>query len=316
MKTVRLQQILDSITARAGIDPALPENAHRGALVMDYVQEAVNYAWAFFDWPEINHTEERIVLGAGFAEGGYTYESDYSGTVSYIGRAIEGSDFDHAVWRIKRVTTTAAGEVTNIDTAINVSWNNRLTATYVEDSQNSAANEIPYVLLYSEGRTPIGGVFAVYASNPDTSLAHSLKFSVTADRLLITDTAYSGGTVFISFTEPVPEFTIASYDAETTYALGDLVYHNPTGDCYRAILATTGNAPTSTVYWSKQAVPFFLGDYIKTSGLASILLEQPGIENKANYLTARAEGLLMKAMDDAWLRKGEVRHYSAKFDFR
>jgi hypothetical protein len=314
MKSIRLQQILDSITARAGIDPALPENAHRGALVMDYVQEAVNYAWEFFDWPEITHTEERIVLGAGFAEGGYTYEADYAGTISYIGRAIEGSTFDQSVWRIKRVTTTAAGAVTNIDTALNVAWNNRLTATYVEDSQNSPSNEIPYVLLYSEANTPIGAVSAVYASNPDASLAASLKFSVTADRLLITDTAYAGGTVYISFTEPVPEFTIASYDSKSAYALGDLVYHN--GDCYRAILATTGNAPTSPAYWSKQAVPFFLGDYIKTTGLASILLEEPGMENKANYLTARAEGLLMKAMDDAWLRKGEVRHYSAKFDFR
>jgi hypothetical protein len=313
MKTVRLQQLLDSITARAGIDPNLPENARRGALVMDYVQEAVNYAWTFFDWPEINHIEERIVLGAGFAEGGYTYESDYSGTISYIGRAIEGSTFDQAVWRIKRVTTNAAGAALNIDTALNVAWNNRLTATYVEDSQNSPSTEIPYVLLYSEGRTPIGSVSAVYASNPDTSLAYSLKFSVTEDRLLITDTTYTGGNVYISFTEPVPEFTIASYDAKTAYALGDLVYHNPTGDCYRATLATVGNAPTNTGYWSKQVIPFFLSDYIKTSGLASIMLEEPGMENKANYLTARAEGQLLKAMDDAWLRKGEVRRYSASF---
>lgn len=313
MKTVRLQQLLDSITARAGIDPALPENARRGALVMDYVQEAVSHAWEFFDWPEINHTEERIVLGSGFAEGGYTYESDYSGTISYIGRAIEGSNFDQPVWRIKRVTTTVSGAVTNIDTALNVAWNNRLTATYVEDSQNSPSNEIPYALLYSDGSTPIGAVSAVYASNPDTSLAHSLKFSVTADRLLITDTAYSGGTVFIKFCEPVPEFTIASYDASATYAPGDLVYHNPSGDCYRAILATTGNAPTNTAYWSKQAVPFFLSDYIKTAALADILLEQPGMEAKANYLATRAEGQLLKAMDDAWLRKGEIRRYSATF---
>lgn len=311
MKTVRLQQLLDSITARAGIDPTLPENARRGALVMDYVQEAVSHAWEFFDWIETNHLEERIVIGAGFAEGGYTYESDYVGTIAYIGRAIEGSTFDQPVWRIKRVTTTAAGEVINIDTALNVAWNNRLTATYVEDSQNST--EIPYVPLYSEGKTPIGSVFAVYLSNPDTTLVTPLRVSVTGDRILITDTDYTGGTVFIKFRQPVPEFTIASYDANATYAPGDLVYHNPTGDCYRAILATTGNAPTNTAFWCKQAIPFFLSDYIKTAALADILLEQPGMEAKANYLATRAEGQLLKAMDDAWLRKGEVRRYSASF---
>ena len=313
MKTVRLQQLLDSITARAGLDPTLPENARRGALVMDYVQEAVNYAWAFFDWPELNHTEERIVLGAGFAEGGYTYEADYAGTISYIGRAIEGSTFEQAVWRIKRVTTTASGAVLNIDTALNVAWNDRLTAPYVEDSQNSPATEIPYVPLYTEGKTPIGDVTAVYAANPDTTLVAPLKFSLTADRLLITDTAYTTGTVYISFCQPVPELTIASYDAQTPYAPGDTVYHQPTGDCYRAILPTTGTAPTNTAYWSRQSIPYFLGDYIKTSGLASILLEETGMENKANYLTARAEGFLLKAMDDAWLRKGQTRRYSATF---
>jgi hypothetical protein len=313
MKTVRLQQLLDSITARAGIDPALPENAHRGALVMDYVQEAVNYAWTFFDWPEINHTEERTVLGAAFVEGAYTFESDYQGTTNYIGRAIEGSAFDQPVWRIKRVTTTLAGVVLNIDTGINVKWNDRATATYTEDSSNSSAEEFPYIVLFNPGSTPIGAVEAVYASNPDTSLATSLKFSVTADRLLITDTAYAGGNVWVKFAEPLPEITIASYDAATQYATSDLVYHNATGDCYRAISATKGNAPTNETYWVKQSFPFFLGDYIKTAALASVLLEQAGQENKSNYLTQRAEGLLLKAMDDAWLRKGEVRRYSASF---
>ena len=314
MKTVRLQQLIDSINSRAGINPELPENAYRGAMVMDYVSEAVNYAWTFFDWPEINHTEERIVLGAGFAEGGYTYESDYAGTISYIGRALEGSTFDQAVWRIKRVTTNAAGAALNIDTALNVAWNNRLTATYVEDSQNSPSSEIPYVLLFADGKTPIGDVVAVYASNPDTSIPYELKFSLSADRVLITDTAYQSGTVYVKFCEPVPELTIATYDAAASYVFGDLVYHPPTGDCYRAIAATKGNAPTNTLYWHKQAIPFFLGDYIKTSGLASVLLEEVGQENKSTYLTARAEGFLLKAMDDAWLRKGEVRTWTARFN--
>jgi len=312
MKTVRLQQLLDSITARAGIDPALPENAHRGALVMDYVQEAVNYAWTFFDWPEIYHLEERVVLGAAFVEGAYTFESDTQGTTNYIGRAIEGSAFDQSVWRIKRVTTTSAGLVLNVDTAINVKWNDRASALYVEDSSNNVAEEFPYLALYNPGFTPIGIVHSVYSSNPNTTVAKSVKFSVTADRVIITDTAYTGGNVWVKFAEPIPEITIGSYDSATQYALGDLVYHNSTGDCYRAISTTVGNAPTNETYWVKQSFPFFLGDYIKTAALASVLLEQPGQENKSNYLTQRAEGLLLKAMDDAWLRKGEVRNYSAR----
>jgi hypothetical protein len=312
LKTVRLQQLLDAVTARAGIDPTLPENAHRGALVMDYVQEAIHEAWNFFDWPEIHHTEERIVLGSGFVEGGYTYESDYSGTISYIGRAIEGTPFDQPIWRIKRITTNAAGAALNIDTALNVRWDDRLTATYIEDSQNAPA-ELPYILLYSPGTHPIGTVEAVYASNPDTTAAQSLKFSTTADRLIITDTGYHGGNVWVRFAQPAPEFTIATYDSSATYATGELVYHPPTGDCYRAAQATTGNSPTAPAFWIRQSIPFFLGDYIKTSALAAILFEQTGQETKAAYLTTRAEGILLRAMDDAWLRKGEIRRYSAQF---
>jgi hypothetical protein len=312
LKPVRLQQLLDAVTARAGIDPTLPENAHRGALVMDYVQEAIHEAWNFFDWPELHHTEERIVLGSGFVEGGYTYESDYSGTISYIGRAIEGTPFDQALWRIKRITTNAAGEALNIDTALNVRWDDRLTATYIEDSQNAPA-ELPYILLYSPGTIPIGVVAALYASNPETTAARTLKYSTTADRLIITDTGYHGGNVWVQFAQPVPEFTIATYDAAATYAPGDLVYHPPTGDCYRAAQATTGNAPTADAFWIRQSIPYFLTDYLKTSALAAILLEQTGQETKAAYLTSRAEGILLRAMDDAWLRKGEIRRYSAQF---
>jgi hypothetical protein len=312
LKTVRLQQLLDAVTARAGIDPTLPENAHRGALVMDYVQEAIHEAWNFFDWPEIHHTEERIVLGSGFVEGGYTYESDYSGTISYIGRAIEGSSFSQPVWRIKRITTNAAGEALNIETALNVRWDDRFSATYIEDSQNAPA-ELPYIALYNPGTPTIGTVDAVYASNPTTTAARLLKFSTTADRLIIIDTDYLSGNVWVQFALPAPEFTIATYDAAATYAQGDLVYHPPTGDCYRAAQATTGNPPTAEALWIRQSIPFFLGDYIKTSALAAILLEQTGQETKAAYLTTRAEGILLRAMDDAWLRKGEIRRYSAQF---
>lgn len=310
MKATPYRTIRDGIVSRMGIDPAQTLLPSQAAAIAEYTTTAAAMAWEYFDWTEINHIEERIVIGAGFAEGGYTYESDYVGTIAYIGRAIEGSTFEQEVWRIKRVTTTAAGEVINIDTALNVAWNNRLTATYVEDSQNST--EIPYVPLYSEGKTPIGAVFAVYLSNPDTTLVTPLRVSLADDRILITDTDYTGGTVFIKFRQPVPQFTAVSYDSATAYAPGDLVYHNPTGDCYRALLATTGNAPTNPAFWLRHRIPAILADYLKFYAIAETLAED-GQYDKSQFQFLRAEGVLQQRMDDAWLRKGEVRRYSAAF---
>jgi hypothetical protein len=319
MKSIRLQKVIDSVVARAGVDPALPEAGSRvhgrlssaqAALVADYISSALDEAWKFFDWPEIHLIESRTPLGAGFVEGGYTFESDYVGTISYLGRAIAGSAQEQPVWRVKRVTTTPEGDLVNIDTANHVAWTDRLNVTYVEDSENSAANEFPYIYLASPGATVIGDITAVWDADP-SGLTNKLRYTLATDRLLITDTAYSGGPVWVEFTLPQPEFGMSDYDTEVTYYPGAIVYHTPTGDCYKTIRESQGEPPGSDA-WQKQAIPHFLADYIKERVIGDMLLaaDQP---QRAAYQLTRAEGILVRKMDDAWLRKGEVRRYSASF---
>jgi hypothetical protein len=253
------------------------------------------------------------VLGAGFAEGGYTYEADYQGTTSYIGRAVQGALFSEAVWRIKRVLTTASGEVTNIDTAVDVAWDNRTSAAYVEDSGNEAAGDaLPYIPFYQSGATPIGAVSAVYANNPSYGISQKLQFVTTDDNIVIIDEAYTSGPVYVEFALPVPSFTSSAFSASTSYSKGDLVYYNTTGDCYEALQATTSNLPTSADFWLRHRIPTFLADYIKFYSIAETLAED-GQYDKSQFQFVRAEGVLMQRMDDAWLRKGQVRTYSARF---
>jgi hypothetical protein len=321
MKTIRLQQVIDSVVTRAGIDPSLPEagslvhgrlNSGQASMLVDYIQSACLEAWTFFDWPEIHLTEARTPLGNGFTEGGYTYESDYVGTIAYIGRAVEGSPFDQPVWRIKRITTTESGESLNVDTAVDVTWDSRVEATYSEDSQNASADEIPYIYLSAEGLSPIGDVTAVWSADP-AGLANKLRYSVTADRILITDTAYSAGPVYVEFALPVPEFSMTEYTSEQWYPAGYTVFHTPSGDCYRSLVPCEGESPVSKASWQKQAIPFFLGSYIKERVLGDLYMGADK-DQKALYQFQRAEGLLLRAMDDAWLRKGEVRTWTARFN--
>ena len=319
MKSIRLQKVIDSVVARAGVDPALPEAASRvhgrlsgaqAAMVADYISSALDEAWTFFDWPEIHLIESRTPIGSGFVEGGYTYEADYVGTISYFGRALEGSSQELPVWRIKRITTTESGELLNIDTAQDVAWSDRLSATYIEDSSNSAANEIPYILLDTPGESPIGVVTAIYDADP-SRLSRKLRYTVTSDRLLITDPAYSSGPVWVEFAWPQPELVMTDYSSESVYYSGAVIYHTPSGDCYKALRQNHGETP-GTDAWRKQTIPHFLADYLKERVIGEMLLaaEKP---ERAAYQFSRSEGILVRKMDDAWLRRGEVRRYSASF---
>jgi hypothetical protein len=317
MKTVTYKTIRDGVISRMGLDAGQPVMSSQAAALAEYLTTAIATAWKFYEWPDIYLAEERSTVGDGFLEGVYTYESDYVGTTSYIGRAVQGSLFSSPVWRIKRVTTTADGDLINIDTATDVAWAARLTATYVEDSGNeNAADQIPYSLLLVPGANAIGEVLRVTDKNPsackETPLLTEYCHTVADDRILITDTAFTGGPVWIEFVLRQPHFTSRAYDAAATYSPGDLVYHDATGDCYECLAATTGTLPTDEGYWLRQRIPHFLADYLKFYAVAETLAED-GQYDKSAYQFARAEGILGQRMDDAWLRKGEVRRYSAKF---
>ncbi len=314
MKATPYRTVRDGVISRMGIDPAQPLMASQATALAEYLTTAAATAWTFFDWPDVYLTEARTPVGEGYAPGLYTYESDYVGTTSYIGRALQGSQFADPVWRIKRVSTTAAGDMLNIDTAVDVAWNDRTTATYIETSTNAPAEEfIPYIPLLAPGQKAIGNVLKVYDIKPDEGrVTLSLDFVVTEDRILITDTDYISGQVWVEFSLPQPKFTSTAFNSSTAYAAGDLVYYNSTGDCYEAIADTTGNLPTNEEFWLRHRIPAFLADYLKFYSLAETLSED-GQMDKANYQFARAEGILQQRMDDAWLRKGEVRRYSASF---
>ena len=313
MKTVAYKSLRDGVITRMGIDAAQSLLPSQSAAIAEYLSSAAFTAWTFFDWPEIYLTEERTPNGADFVEGGFTYEHDYIGTVSYIGRALANSDYASPAWRIKRITTTASGEVQNIDTAIDVAWNDRLTATYIESTANETT-EIPYILFNQLGKTPIGEVLHIYDREPNgLQNALSLKYLIAEDRVLITDSAYAGGTVFVQFALPLPVFTSSDYSAGTAYTAGDLVYYPTTGDCYRALQVSTGILPTNGEYWLRQRAPHFLAEYLKSTAFAETLSED-GQMDKSSFHLAKAESHLLKAMDDAWLRRGQVRTYSARFN--
>jgi hypothetical protein len=139
-----------------------------------------------------------------------------------------------------------------------------------------------------------------------------VRYLLNEDRVLLIDATGETGNVWVQFLLPQPRFTTDDFSVATAYAAGDIVFYNTTGDCYIARQSTTGNLPTDSEYWRRYRIPAFLADYLKFYALAETLSED-GQMDKASYQFARAEGILQQRMDDAWLRKGEVRRWSASF---
>lgn len=310
MKTVPYTSIRDGILRRMGIDAAQPLIPSQSEALVEYTTAALDEAWDFFDWPEIYLTEERTPNGSSWVAGGFTYQADYSGTISFLGRAPSGSELSDPYWRVKKITTTIDGGVLSVETAIDIPWDDRLTASYSLDTDNSSG-EIPYILLDQDNLSPIGTILKIYDKEPSRhTLATPLRYLTAEDRIYITDPF--NGNVWVHYSLPLPRLTTVPYSASATYAPGDLVFFSTTGDCYSARQSTTGNAPTSAEHWRRQRIPHFLAEFLKLRAHAETLFED-GQSDKGSLALARGEKILLDKMDQAWLRKGEVHGYSATF---
>jgi len=165
------------------------------------------------------------------------------------------------------------------------------------------------------GETVIGDFLEIYDNNPDddSQLSNNLPFTLTGSAAVLSSDWHVPNTpVWVRFRIPTPVFTSADYSAATAYAPGDVVYHDPTGDCYLCTAATTGNAPTNSSFWRRQLIPAYLGEAAKLHALAETQQED-GQYDKANFLFARSRGLLEEKQDDFWMKRDRYHHFTARF---
>jgi hypothetical protein len=178
----------------------------------------------------------------------------------------------------------------------------------------SPAHEIDFD---QPNETPIGDFLQIFDNDPEdyAQSSNSLRFSATTTGVTLDSDDHTPGTpVFVRFRIPLPLFSSREYSASTAYLPGDVVYHDPTGDCYLALASTTGNDPTDPAFWRRQLIPTYLAEFCKAHAYASTLLED-GQFDKANYMLARAEGILAEKQDDFWMKRDRYHHYTARFTY-
>lgn len=173
--------------------------------------------------------------------------------------------------------------------------------------------------LDNTGETEIGEVFAIYSANPLLAAgASEVSWVLTSDGAQLTGTDLSSA-VWVYFKERCPVFSGAAYVGATTYDEDDQVYYSTTGKFYRAILETTGHAPTDTSYWEEVEIPYAFLEYVIRSSYADALAAE-GFDEKANRHRGNAEMWLLQEIEKVSrqqrqsLRHGAIRtHGTTQF---
>lgn len=142
-------------------------------------------------------------------------------------------------------------------------------------------------------------VFGVYAVDPrENKRALKLDWVITSEGLLIPRLS-ANATVWVHYRQSVPRFTGIPWSAVTTYAKGDLVYREATGECYLALTASTNVTPEGhPAVWSLRPVPASVADYVRDTAAARWVRVRGQFEY-AGRLAADASMALVLAYDKA-----------------
>ena len=149
----------------------------------------------------------------------------------------------------------------------------------------------------SENR--IAEVLAVYNADPEGSAGfYPLSYTLDATGIL-----FGGSNIpssaWVYYRQDCPDYRGDDYSGGTAYAVGDQVYYSTTGDFYRAIASTTGNAPTDTSKWVRLTIPWDLLEYAAYQSAGDLLTTngQNGGNGRASTLYGQAQDRLFNAIE-------------------
>lgn len=118
--------------------------------------------------------------------------------------------------------------------------------------------------------------------------------------------ALESTTLWLVYRARAPRFTSEEYDAATAYAAGDRVYWPSSGECYIALDATTGNAPSNATSWSRLKFLELLEEPVKAGAYAAMLREE-GQHSPSLTMEAAMADLLLREMERIELQSGQYR---------
>lgn len=149
---------------------------------------------------------------------------------------------------------------------------------------------VPYV---STGKTTMSKIWLVSDADPFGSLSVEVyRGKKVSDGVFFPDLA-SGDLPYVLYTPVRVPFIGNEYVAATTYVVGNVVFLRSTGEYYKCILNSTGNAPTNATYWERVSVSEEVARFAFLMAVGYYMASLK--DERANVVLGRANDLLIDA---------------------
>lgn len=235
-------------------------NSDMARTIAERATERVRKAWRLWPWPDLTITEERAfrTIWNSTRQFRVVGENGKPDEVFYLG--VNPDTADYTSQGYYRVKANAPGDPPVGTAPTNTTYFEVFTLVD------------KFIALDQTCRRPIGEMIGVYKGNPRLSCPEPLSY-VRSEKGIDVSRYCSGWSVFVKYLMKPEKFTMTPYIGSKMYVRNDLVYDFLTGECYVALVDSTGHEPTETSYWRRSQFPEFLQDYVKAGAYADGLKE-------------------------------------------
>lgn len=252
-----------------GIDPLQDFNRDHARAFITAINQRTREGWDAWDFRELNKTEERALRTTWTAGRQFT-------------RADSEGNPDEVYYLVNQIYYQVNPDAP-ADPPIGTLPTN---ATYFQVLDPVSR----YIAFDQTGQIAIGQVEAVYSEDPGVPGSRPRVWPHGLSERGIELPAAAGPTVWMTFKRRPSKFSSLLYDNAKRYQQGNVVYAGEvddvtSGQCFRAITATNGNAPSDPAYWALVPMPYTLVEFVKLMAASDI---QTDAATKATW---QADGL-------------------------
>jgi hypothetical protein len=342
VRSTSFQNILFGVARLVGLDPYRDLNTTRAATITEFINGRLTEGWKRDYWPEWTVTEKRAyrdVYASGqnvtpgievyfIAADRYYQALQAQASATQAPATWDGTQWveNSAYWAECRPYYKndwwAAGTVYSIGHQVRRLEDGLSYQCIVPHTSGNAWDASKwgvltafsrYVAYEQTGKTPIGEVSRVTRKDPRVfcDTYGEVGFFTIEEGIQVDNSAPNS--VWVEFRKRPPVFTFTPWNVTTAYIAGDVVYYPTTGQCYVALVNTTGQIPSSNAtVWQVVAFPLILGSFVKRAVAADMMTEQkqndratrllygvPGTEDRGAY------GELSDAQDREFAGQGQ-----------
>jgi len=270
MRTVPFFNVWKGVVERHGLDPEERIPYQTARAITRGINRRTRMAWRAWDWPDFSITEERA------------YRQVWNNSHQYY-RSNPNTGLPDDVFFIPNATYYTVNTAATQDPPIGTPpVNLGPPPTFPSDPGNhpyfiATAPLDPYVSMDQICQRSIGRVIGIYKSNPRLDgFKHSgITFRITENGIDLFQ--ISGPTIFVKYLPAPSKFTKIPW-VSRSYAIGELVFFDSTGETYLSIVANNTQTPTTVAAWRLMPMPEVLAPYVEAGAYADSMRESHPVD--------------------------------------